>query len=135
MPNGKKRMLRIRYAMGGPDLQKVLFEILDTKFFGGAAGSMENVVSRYGIEPVIADELPSDGTGIGENGVYYLFAEQIDAEGGGLIYSKRSDYELTSYQSETQIQLGRRKEFEWLYDGRNAGQYGHPYLVFRVEPT
>jgi hypothetical protein len=33
------------------------------------------------------------------------------------------------------IELNRRKQFEWLFDGRNAATYGHPYLFQRNEPT
>lgn len=124
-PNGKPRNLVCEYALAGVDLQKRLFEILDTKFYGSATqGSTENVVSRYGIEPVIASELT-------ETGVYYLACEMLPGEGGPFIFQDRDPYVLTSYQPETQAELQRRKEFEWSFDGRNAGAYGHPYLFHR----
>lgn len=126
-PNGKPRMLKVKYALGHLNERKRLNEILDTKFFG-QDGSTENVVTRYGIEPEIAAELVTPGD-------YYLFAEQLTAEGGGLVYQDRSPYVLTSYTPETQAQLQLRKEFLWSFDGRNAAAYGHPYLVFKVKRT
>lgn len=127
-PNGKPRNLVPRYALAGVDLQKRLNEILDTKYFGTGQGTTENVVSRYGIEPVIASELTTPGE-------YYIACEMLPGEGGGLIFQDRKPYVLTSYQPETQAELQRRKEFEWMFDGRNAANYGHPYLFFKVKPT
>ncbi len=129
-PNGKPRNLKVKYAMSGPSLQKRLFEILDTKYFGTGQGSTENVVSRYGIEPVIASELSTDTAG-----AYYLAVEEIAGEGGAFVFQDRLPYALTSYQPETNAQLQRNKTFEWSFDGRNAGAYGLPYLFFRVEAT
>lgn len=127
-PNGKPRNLVPRFAMGGPMLKKRLFEILDTKYFGTGAGATENVVSRYGIEPVIAAEITSSTD-------YYIACEVLGDEGGGMIFQDRAPYVLTSYQPETQAELQRRKEFEWSFDGRNAAAYGHPYLLFKVKAT
>lgn len=135
--NGKPRNLVPRYLLAGEDLRKRVFEILDTKTLvtsatqgatGVALAPIENVISRYGLEPVIATE-PA------EAGVYYVFCEMLPGEGGPFIFQDRSPYVLTSYQPESQAELQRRKEFEWSFDGRNAGSYGHPYLVARVEPT
>lgn len=127
-PNGKPRNLVVRYALVGVTEQKRINEILDTKFYGSGAGATENVVSRYGIEPVVASEL----TTMGE---YYLACEMMAGEGGPFVFQDRDPYVLTSYQPETQAELQRRKEFEWSFDGRNAGAYGHPYLFFKVKPT
>jgi len=127
-PNGKPRNLVPKYALGGADLMKRLFEVLDTKTYGSGNGTNENVLTRYGIEPVIATELT-------EAGVYYIFCEMLPGEGGPFIFQDRAPYVMSTYQPETQAELQRRKEFEWSFDGRNAGAYGHPYLCFRVEPT
>ncbi len=126
-PNGKPRMLRVKAALCGPTEEKRITEILATKFFG-QDGSTENVVSRYGIEPVVCDELTTAGE-------YYLACEMLTGEGGGLIFQDRSPYVLTSYTPETQAQLQMRKEFLWSFDGRNAAAYGHPYLFHKVKPT
>lgn len=126
MPNGKPRNLVVRYALAGPLLQKRLNEILDTKYFGTGQGSTENVVSRYGIEPVIASELTSATD-------YYLACEMLPGEGGPFIWQDRLPYALTSYAPETLAELQRRKEFEWSFDGRNAGAFGHPYLFHKCK--
>lgn len=127
-PNGKPRNLVVRYALAGVDLQKRLNEILDTKYYGSGQGAQENVVSRYGIEPIIASELT-------ESKVYYLACEMLPGEGGPFIYQNREPYVLTTYQPATQAELQRKKLFEWDFDGRNAEGYGHPYLFYRVEAT
>lgn len=127
-PNGQPRGLVVRHALCGPDLRKRIYEVLDTKYYGTGEGATENVLSRYGIEPVISPKLT-------ETGVYYLACEMLPGEGGPFIFQDREPYVLSSYQPETLAELQRRKEFEWSFDGRNAGFYGHPYLFFRVEPT
>lgn len=127
-PNGKPRNLKVKYALGGPLLSKRLFEIFDTKYYGTGSGSTENVLSRMGIEPVIANEITSATE-------YYLACDIIEGEGGGLIFQDRSPYVLTSYSLDTLAELQRRKEFEWSFDGRNAAAYGHPYLMFKVKAT
>lgn len=119
-PNGKPRKLKVVAALAGEPLRKRLSEILDTKYFGTGAGSTENVVSRYGIEPVFSSEITSATD-------YYLKVEMLDGEGGGLIFQDREGYILSSYAPDTQADLQRRKEFEWAFDGRNAAAYGHPY--------
>lgn len=126
--NGAPRNLRVKSALAGPLLKKRLFEILDTKYFGTGAGSTENVVSRYGIEPVIAGEVTSATD-------YYLACEMLPGEGGPIIFQDREPYTLTTYQPETLAELQRKKEFEWSFDGRNAAAYGHPYLMFKVKAT
>lgn len=125
MPNGAPRRLRPKWLMADPSLQYRVGTILDTKFFNAS----ENVLSRLNIEPIIADELAA------EPGVWYLGAEIIPGEGGPFVFQEREAYTLTSYASDSEVELQRRKDFEWLLDGRNAGAYGHPYLVFRVDPT
>lgn len=127
-PNGKPRNLVPKYLMHGPDLRKRANELLDTKFYGSGQGATENVVSRYGVEPVNATELT-------EAGVYYVACEMLPGEGGPIIYQQREPYVMTSYTPETLADLQRRKEFEWSFDGRNAAAFGHPYLLFRVDPT
>lgn len=129
-PNGLPRDVQFKYAIGGPDMMMPLSLILETKTFGGLAGSgvNENIVSRWGIEPLIVPELA-------EPGVVYLIAEAIPGEGGAFIFQERDPYVLSTYSPETLAELNRRKEFAWHYDGRNAAAFGHPYLAVRVEAT
>lgn len=124
-PNGKFRMLRPRVLLHDPSNLYTVNQLLDSKFFNAS----ENVLTRLGIEPVCADELSV------EAGVWYLGAELMPGEGGPFIFQEREPYYLTSYTADSQVELNRRKQFEWLYDGRNAAAPGHPYLFFRIEPT
>jgi phage major head subunit gpT-like protein len=124
-PNGKYRMLRPRHLLHAPGQNYAVTKLLGSKFFNAS----DNVLTNMGLEPVCADELAA------EDGVWYMTAELMPGEGGPFIYQDRDAYVLTSYSSDSQIELNRRKEFEWLFDGRNAAAYGHPYLAIRVEPT
>lgn len=127
-PNGTKRMLRIKYASAGPDLQLRLTQVLKAKYYG-ADGSTDNVVgSSYGIEPVICDELAVPGE-------YYLDCEMIDGEGGAFIWQDRAPYVLSSYTPLNTYELQRLKKFSWSFDGRNAVAFGHPWLRFKVKPS
>lgn len=127
-PNGKPRNLVPKYLMHAASERKRANELLDTKYYGTGQGSTENVVSRYGIEPIQASELTTAGE-------YYVACEMLPGEGGPLIFQNRDPYVLTSFTPESQAELMRRKEFEWDFDGRNAEAYGHPYLLVKVKPT
>lgn len=124
-PNGKQRFLRPRHLLHAPSEQYTVNQLLDAKFFNAT----DNVFTQLGIEPVCADELSNSP------GVWYLGAELMEGEGGAFIFQEREPYYLTSYTADSQVELQRRKEYEWLYDGRNAGAYGHPYLMLRCNPT
>lgn len=125
--NGKPRNLVVKYAKGGVGLRKRLSEVLDTKFL--TLNGIENVVSRYGIEPVIASEIGATDKS------YYLYCEIIPGEGGPIIYQDREGYVLSSYSLDSDADLQRRKQYEWSYDGRNTMAYGHPYLCFKVKAS
>lgn len=127
-PNGFPRDVQWKYVVGGPDMQLPLSLIFETKTYGGATGVNENIVSRWGIEPLILPELT-------EVGVCYLVAEAIPGEGGAFMFQERDPYVLSSYTPDTLAELQRRKEFEWSFDGRNAASYGHPYLAVRIEAS
>lgn len=117
----------MKQALAGVGLRKRLAEICDTKYL--TLNGIENVVSRYGIEPEIAAEIPADQKH------YYLFCEWTPGAGGGLIYQNREAYVLSSYSLATEAELQRRKEYEWSFDGRNGAAYGRPELVFKVKAT
>lgn len=126
-PDGHPRHLKVTHAMTGLLLQKRILEILDTKYL--TLNGIENVVSRYQIEPVVAAEIPADAL------YFYLWVEMIPGEGGGLIYQDREGAVLSSYAAESYPQLQLRKEFLWTMDGRDGMGYGHPWGVFLVKPT
>jgi hypothetical protein len=127
-PHGEVRRLKVKYLLAGEDLRKRSNEILTTRYFGTGQGSTENVITSYGIEPLIASEL-------NELGVYYLVCKWVPGGGGPFIFQSRKAYTLTTYAPETQVELARRDGFEWKFKGRNGISYGHPYYIFRVNPT
>jgi phage major head subunit gpT-like protein len=127
-PHNKPRRLKVKYLLAGEDLRKRSAEILTTRYYGTGQGSTENVISTYGIEPLIASEL-------NEVGVYYLVCKWMPGQGGPFVFQNREPYILTSYAPETQVELQRKKKFEWHFNGRNAVAYGHAWLIFRINPT
>lgn len=127
-PNGAPRFCKPRYMLHSPKLQYVVNRLLEAKFFNAT----ENVFTNLGVQPISCPELVNDDNS-SEN--WYLVAELMPGEGGPFIYQDREGYVLSSYSSDSQVELNRRKQFEWLFDGRNAAAYGHPYLCFRFEPS
>ena len=126
-PNGEPRMLRVRAVLGGPDMKERLPAVVESKFYG-RDGSTEGMVSKWGINAIICDELTTPDE-------YYLVCEVILGEGGPIIWQERQGYVLTSYTPATQWELQQRKEFTWDYEGRNECVPGHPYLIFKVKKT
>ena len=124
-PDGKPRNLKVKYAMAGVGLKKRLLELLDTQYLSTAG--IENVVSRYGIEPIIASEIGAAQT------YYYLICEFFPGEGGPVIYQNREDYRLLPFVPEDDAALSRARRFEWHFEGRNAAAFGHPWLIFKVK--
>jgi phage major head subunit gpT-like protein len=125
-PDGKTRNLRVKYLLVGPALQYRAMQLLGTKFLTMAG--IENVLTNFGVEAIVANELTD------EPNSYYLVVESMPEEGGALIFQDREPYKLTSYQPESEAELQRKKEYEWMFDGRNAVSFGHPYLIYKVKP-
>lgn len=125
-PHLKPRHLKVRFLMAGTALRKRASEVLSTKYFGTGQGSTENVISTWGVEPLIVPEISSLTD-------YYLVCEWKKGQGGPMVFQNRRAYVLTSYAPETTLTLQRAKKFEWDYNGRNAVAYGHPYYVFKVK--
>lgn len=125
MPNGKYRGMRARAVLFDPSNDYTVSQLLDAKFFNAT----DNVFTRLGIEPICCDELAA------EPGVWYVVADIIPGEGGPFIFQDRLPYALTSYAPESQVELQRRKKFEWDFSGRNAVAFGHPFQIIRCEPS
>jgi phage major head subunit gpT-like protein len=160
-PDGKKRKLKPRIVAGGPAERLQITQSLLATFIsdpvrnGGASAS--NVIStNYGFaEPIIdadfdeTDEVYIDddtgarsavqsagaGKSLQTRGVWYVACELMeDDELGGLIYQERKPFEMNSYSPMDDAALGRLDAFEWQFKGRNAASYGHPFLLYRIEP-
>jgi phage major head subunit gpT-like protein len=126
-PNGAPRFLRPRVLLHGPQLQYRVNQLLESRFYNAG----ENVFTRLGIEPVCSFELANAD----DPSEWYLGVEPVAGEGAAFVYQDREPYTLTSYTSESQVELNRRKLYEWLFDGRNAAAYGHPYLFHKFKPS
>lgn len=134
-PDGIVRNLVPRIVATGPELKFTVSQVLGAEIYAdpnNANGSPGSNVIKLAYDytaPISAPELA-------DAGVWYLFCELMeDDELGGLIYQERRPYELNSYAPVNDAELGRKLEFQWLFHGRNAASYGHPFLAFRVEPT
>lgn len=133
-PDGDKRHLVPRIVAAGTDLEYSVGQVLGAEFFAdpknaqGAPGS--NIIkTRYGYEePVIAPELD-------EPGVWYLGCELVeDDELAGIIYQEREAFTINSFANTSDSELSRANRFEWHQRGRNTTFFGHPFLLFRIEP-
>lgn len=102
----------------------------------GGAGSadIEAVVSNWGVgQPTQCDEIGSAHEG-GSDVDYYVIAEGIDDdELGALVYVNREPFNVIFHGPQTDAQLARTREFQWLTAGRNVVGYGHPYKLFKVK--
>jgi hypothetical protein len=128
-PHGEVRNLVVKYLLAPTNLRKRSGEVLSTKYFGTGQGSTENVISTWGIEPIIAAELAA------EPNDYYLVCEWVAGQGGPFIFQNREPYVMNSYAPMTQLELQRQKKFVWSWGGRNGISFGHPYLIFKVKAT
>lgn len=134
MPSGDPRGLRPSVLIVDPSNAVAAYTITQAEIISdptGGTGTATNMVKRAFpfAMPIIADELAD------EPGVWYLAVEaDEDALGGGLIYQERKPFEITSYVGASQAELDRMNMFEWHLRGRNVATYGHPYMIFRIEP-
>ncbi|AKV03187.1 putative major head subunit protein [Labilithrix luteola] len=126
-PNGKPRNLRVRRLLCGTGLTQRAIQVVDTKML--TANGIENVLSRYQIEVDSAAELPANSVD------YYLACEMVPGLTGPTVLQQREPFTLTSFTPDTQVELARKKVFQWDYDGRGAGAYGMPELIFKVKAT
>jgi phage major head subunit gpT-like protein len=136
-PMGAPRYLEPRFMLVDPsnrlNAQTITgAEIITDPTNSTKAAPATNMIKRgWSLgEPIVIPEFAN------EAGVWYLACESIeDAFEGAFIYQERKAFELTSYTGMTQAELDRINEFEWHLRGRNKAAFGHPYLIFRVEPT
>lgn len=136
MPNGEDpRFLRPKFIIGSPRLFPRLVQLTSAKFLSmastGGAGSadVEGLIRALGYAtPIQADEL----AGFESDTSFFIVAGQAAASKlGGIIYQEREAFHLDSYGPQTQVELGRKQEFEWQVHGRNAVAAGHPYLIYK----
>lgn len=101
-----------------------------TDVLNGAAAAAQNAFKMaFDFEPpIFGAEFNSEPT------VWYLAvpADQ-DAFDGALGYWEREAFSINTYQPAEQFTLAQMKEFIWENYGRNAGFFGLPYRLHRIE--
>lgn len=152
MPNGKTpRFLKPRRLMVPPRLVARAQQLTNARFIaqpagasGGGAADVEAIINNWGFtEPLEVQEFAGQTLGDGANGdlVWYLLCEQVQAtQLGALVYVEREPFKITYYTGQgggtgVDAILDRARELEWHTQGRNVAGYGHPYALFRFDPT
>ena len=96
----------------------------------GVLGQTTNILTSLGMDIIVDPLLDAEPT------VYYIgVADMMAGDLGPFIWSDRKPFSMNTYTADSEAELNRRDEFEWTMKGRNAAIYGHPYLMYRVEPT
>ena len=130
---------------------------------GGGSLDISGFIEKFGLgQPLIAQELggaisysfPQPFMGAGGNVTYlneasvkgsdqtwYIVCQEMQTtQLGGLLYVQRKPFKVTYYTGDSggtamSAQLDRMNKLEYHVQGRCADQYGHPYTLFRFDPT
>jgi len=142
MPNGEDpRQLRAVRILVPPALVARAQQITNAKFIaqaavtGGGAADFEAVVRNWGFgQPVEAAEL---GAAFGGSDTsWYILTEEITTnELGAFVYVDREPFAILFHGPMSSAELARKRELQWLTEGRNVIGAGHPYLFFRADAT
>ena len=142
MPNGVLlRKLRVTGIMVPPELAARATQLTSAKFIaqsaasGALSGDIEGIVSYLNLGvPIIADEL---GAAMGGSATtYYLIVQELSSpQMGAFIYSNREPITITYVGPETDAELARARELQWIAQGRNTVAPGHPFQLFRCRAT
>ena len=155
MPNGvDPRFLKPRRILHAPRLTARAQQLTNARYIAQAAGSsggggadISAIIANWGFtQPLEAQEFANPGTsplfdGANSDLVWYLICEQISStQLGGLVYVDREPFRVTYYTGSgggtgVAAVLDRQRRLEWHTQGRNVGGYGHPYVIFRFDPT
>jgi hypothetical protein len=158
-PNGAgdPRFLEPLFLLHPPRMVSRVNQLLDADFIAqaasGGAGSadLRAFFRKYRItEPVEAKELdggrsytfPDPVTGLpvtvtGDDKTYYVVCKEAsETELGAFLLNLRMPFTLHTYTGEggsegVDAVLGRSQDIEYLYDGWEAVNTGHPYTIFR----
>lgn len=152
MPNGvDPRFLKPRRILHAPRLTARAQQLTNAKYIaqpagasGGGGADIEAIISNWGFtQPLEAQEFAGVtlGDGVASDLVWYLVCEQISTtQLGGLVYVDREPFKITYYTGAgggtgVDAILDRSRELEWHVQGRNVAGYGHPYVLFRFDPS
>lgn len=142
MPNGVLlRKLRVTGIIVPPELAARATQLTSAKFIaqsaasGALSGDIEGIVSYLNLgTPIIADEL---GAAMGGSATtYYLIVQELSSpQMGAFIYSNREPITISYVGPETDAELARARELQWIAQGRNTVAPGHPFQLFRCRAT
>lgn len=151
MPNGiTPRFLKPRRLMVSPRLVARAQQLTNAKFIaqpvtgGGGSGDVSMIMSNWGFtQPIEVQEFAGVtlGDGASSDLVWYLACEQITStELGALTYIEREPFAITYYTGSgggtgVDAVLDRERNLEWHVQGRNVAGFGHPYSLYRFDPT
>jgi Mu-like prophage major head subunit gpT len=141
MANGvSPRMLKIKGIAGPTALMPRLLQLTNAKYIGQpgtgglATADVEAIVRNWGLG--MPYEIPELGAAYtnGSDTSYYMLIEQAGSDEVGAIgYSNREPFQIVYNGPQTDAQLARNNELQWVVRGRNATFYMHPYLLFKVK--
>jgi phage major head subunit gpT-like protein len=134
------RNLRMKAILHPPALRSRVMQLTNASIVaqdaaGGGAGGAEvsSVVKDWMLEqPLEAPELAAAYGGT--DTTYYIIANDSPGEGelGALVYQDREPFNVTYHGPDAAPDLARKRELQYLMQGRNAVGYGHPYQLFVV---
>jgi phage major head subunit gpT-like protein len=144
MPNGiDPRNLQIKALLHPPALRSRIMQLTNASLVaqdatsgGGGGADVSPIIRDWMLEkPLEAPELAAAFGGT--DTTYYILAGEgpSDDELGALVYQIREPFSVLYHGPEASAQLARKREMQWLTQGRNAVGYGHPYLLFQVNVT
>jgi len=154
MPNGvDPRFLKPRRLLHAPRLASRAQQLTNSKYIaqaaatGGGSADIEPIIRKCGFaQPIEAQEFANSGTspladGANSDLVWYLLCEQVTStQLGGFVYVDREPFSITYYTGAgggtgVDAVLDRQRRLEWHTKGRNVAGYGHPYTIFRFDPS
>lgn len=138
MPTGEDpRMLVIDKLLIPPALSARAQQLTNAKFIAQVAGSgaasadVEAVIRNFGLgQPVVCPELQS-AFGGSDTDFYLCMREITSNDLGAWLYTVREPFTVQYYGPQTDAQLARMREYQWMTEGRNSITPGHPYLMFK----
>jgi hypothetical protein len=102
---------------------------------GAAATDVEAMIRAFGLaEPVVCPELQS-AFGGSDTDFYLVMREITSNDLGAWLYTVREPFAILFYGPQTDAQLARIREYQWMTEGRNGVTPGHPFLMFKCSAS
>ena len=150
MPNGvTPRFLKPQCLLVAPRLETRARMLTQSAFVpfsaasGGGGADVQGKTVVSGLDVLVADEFAgaTTGDGVSADLTWYLLCEQIQSSQlGGVVYVDREPFRIKYFTGDgggtgVDAVLDRTRMLEWHIDGRNVIGPGHPYAIFRGDPT